>query len=455
MEFINISTYQTVILLVSIVTLFIITGIIYKKYGRGRALWFSLPLGIILGVIFYLITNNTTSDSQIYEEVSFWLELPTLIFLTLVLIVIPFYIISTMVITLNKERHHKYSKNYLVGSFFSLWSMSLLGILIAIALTPLIKLIDLPKSSHFIDSGDASNQTIPKIFQNLWPINISVFFNSRSILGVVIVSIFVSLVIRFMHTKNKYHSITERIIGFFVSLNRVCSRYLFYVIILIPFVIITKMASLFDGTQNVSSNFVSILIFLSIFFLGLFIIYFIELGLVYRFAPNRKGVKKIIKPLAINSLIKHSAPLLLPDTIQAAKDVGIEEDIASITPSVGTSMGFSMCGGFYPAMIAIMSANLDPNAHLSLSFYIILLIIILFTSLGMTGVPGADVAVILSVVGSTGSSLGYFATVYIFDGIIDSFRTIGNSMGFIAATLMTHSYVTYKHQKIVKKEALQ
>ncbi len=119
------------------------------------------------------------------------------------------------------------------------------------------------------------------------------------------------------------------------------------------------------------------------FFLGLFIIYFIELGLVYRFAPNRKGVKKIIKPLAINSLIKHSAPLLLPDTIQAAKDVGIEEDIASITPSVGTSMGFSMCGGFYPAMIAIMSANLDPNAHLSLSFYIILLIIIFFTTLAV------------------------------------------------------------------------
>ncbi len=452
MEFINLSTTKTVLLMISIIVLFIIIGFIYKKYGRGRALWFSLPFGILLGIIFYLLTDNLSQDSQAYHEITFWLELPTYVFLTLVVLVIPLYIISTMIITLNKERHHKYSKSYLISSFLSLWSMSLIGILIAIALTPLIKFIDLPSSGSFLESDASSTQSIPEIFTNLWPINLNVFLNANSILGVVVVSIFVSLIIRFMHTKIKYHSITERIISFFVKLNHICSQYLSYVIILIPFVIITKMATLFDGTQDILTNFSSISIFISIFFLGLFIIYAIELAIVYKLAPNRKGIKKIIRPLAINSLIKHSAPLLLPDTIQAIKSVGIDEETASITPSIGTSMGFSMCGGFYPAMIAIMSANLDPNSELGISFYIILLIIIMFTSLGMTGVPGADVAVILSVVGSTGSSIGYFATVYIFDGIFDSFRTIGNSMGFVAASLIAHTYVEKKQQKHLEKE---
>ena len=122
-----------------------------------------------------------------------------------------------------------------------------------------------------------------------------------------------------------------------------------------------------------------------------------------------------------------------------AEDVGVDKEIIDSTPVLSTFMGYSMCGGFYPALVVIMTL-IQPESSNEIAWLILLLMIplIMVSTLGMTGVPGADVAVILTILSVLGLGTAPFASVYLVEGLLDKFRGVGNSMGFIAATSITN-----------------
>jgi len=110
-------------------------------------------------------------------------------------------------------------------------------------------------------------------------------------------------------------------------------------------------------------------------------------------------------------------------------------------------------------MIALMTASMimqvngqtlgDIDAGRIISFIIVMYIVIMITNLGMTGVPGADTAVILSVLSGIGLPFNYFMVVFAVDGIVNHIRGIANAFGFVAANNIAERVINTKHRRIV------
>ena len=93
-------------------------------------------------------------------------------------------------------------------------------------------------------------------------------------------------------------------------------------------------------------------------------------------------------------------------------------------------MGMNGCAGIYPALITVTVANMA-GIQMDASFYVMLLVVITISSLGIAGLPGTatmSVSVVLSGVG-LGSYFPLAAGIIAIDPILDMGRTMINVNG--------------------------
>lgn len=316
--------------------------------------------------------------------------------------------------------------------------MPFIAITVALLMVPLINLIDLPSQTGYYSTGEDVDNSIVGTINNAIPNSLAIFTSIEAILAVVFISFFIGFVLNYLHRKD--HDRAEKFFKFNDGALQIINKYISNVIVLVPFVLVTRIPLLFNY-QFLKANAIGLLTFFIVFLIGLIIVTAIEIFLMFLFRVNKnqKVFNNVLKTQFANSIIKHSSFVLLPDTIANSKKLYIQDEVATTTPTMSSSMGMSICGGFYPAFIALMTANLA-GVQITLSFILIMYISIMITNLGMTGVPGADLAVIISVLGALQLPIGYFATVYVLDGFIDRLRGIGNSFGFLAATTITNRF---------------
>lgn len=436
--FLGITHWETLlIVLLFLFFSFCLIAIYIKR--KDKIIFFAISFGVIIGIVWFFITSNfaVDSNSSYVQETNAWLIIPTELFLSLSIFIVPLFIFVTIIVTLNRTRHKHIDYHLFSKSFFLIWLMPFIAITVALlfALTPIYSFIIIQETPTNIGNNNPTVTTLPEIINSFFPSSIAIFASLNFIISVVVISIFFGVLIHFIHRSNDVQG--EKIISFFEHLNLVIKKYFFFIAFLIPFVIFSRIPILFNAV-TIKNDFSGLAFFIIFFFIGLITVTFIEILLIIAFCRNRKKLVPTINNQFYNSIIKHSAPILLNDTIKNAKQLGVSDNIAETTPIIATSMGMSMCGGFYPAMIAIVTVSqTGVSLEMSIvSFVLLMYIIIMITNLGMTGVPGADIAVIISVLGSLGLPISYFATVYIIDGLLDKFRGIGNAFGFLAATVM-------------------
>lgn len=404
----------------------------------------SILLGLICGIILAIITTKMDTGLLQHQEnedliasmisILLW---PTEIFLFSVLIVVPFYIFTTISTTFTNTRHNKTDKRIIVTSFFSLWGMSFLGILVAILLFPLMLLLkDLLQLPFQEEATNLLRGAFFKIYGYI-------------VLSSLILSIIFATIMNSVHKRNDEKG--ERLIAGFVIVREKITSYLKFAVILIPYVMITRFAMIFNNYDGI---FVSIItsmgLFILIFFLGLLMLFFLEFSIVYILGKKRsnlsgKEIRKLTSKYTIESLAIQSAPVMLPITKKYVHEFKTKKIVEETTPTFSTFMGFSMCGGFYPALIVFMTIIQIDNNNFNIWIILFAMIpVILLSTLGMTGVPGADVASVLTVLSILGLPANSFGTIYLLEGFLDKFRGIGNSMGFAAATMITNS-ITEKY----------
>ncbi len=410
-------------------TILILMNLLKKK----KIILVSFGVGTIGGIILFFLTSNNNIDQEQVKSMVLWLSLSTDIFLVLVMLVVPFYLFTTVSTTLSNTRHYNKPRGMILISFFSLLFVTFLGILIALFLIPLIKIININ-----ISLGGAMMPS-PSFF-------------GKFIIFIIISAIIFSIILNLLH---KYkHGIGEPLITELTKFRIMFINFYKKIAMLIPFVIIHRLPLLFN---NYNDQFVevstSLFSFIMLFFLGLFIVYIVEATLVYFLAKNKKHFFKRLKRFMGESIYFHSAPMLLPKTQNILNEFEVDKNIVETTPILGTFMGFSVCGGFYPALIVLVTlANDSAQSDTILWVFIFFMIFTILTStLGMTGVPGADVAIIISILTTLGLSTLYFQTIYLIDGILDKFRGIGNSLGFVLATLITSKFFIKQTNKEKEK----
>ncbi len=463
LQILGISHWYSLIIFLFVLVTFIL--LIYKIVKKQKNIYLTTLILAGIGSIIYLILTAPPTPADLgasptwKQESQDWLMLATNIFIELIIVIVPLFIFFTIIKTLNSNRHKQIKGSNLLKSFFSIWLMPFIAITIAILMFPLIAQINMAASPGMIGDVNKDSQitTVPGIINSAVPGSISIFISIEFILSVVVFSIFMGFMINVIHRHD--HQKGESLIKFSVNAQMIINKYIKMVSLLIPIVLATRLPLLFDYV-TITETFIGLLTFIGVFLLGWVIVIFIELSLTFATMRNRstKNFFTYISSYFGAAFVKHAAPVLLDETIKESESLGVSKDVAELTSSMSTSMGQSTCGGFYPAMIALMTVHMimvNNGSTLAtigvgniVAFLFVLYLIIMITNLGMTGVPGADTAVVISVLGALGLGLEYFATVFVIDGIINRVRGIANAFGFVAANNIAERIIkTKKHKK--------
>ncbi|MFT8351614.1 cation:dicarboxylate symporter family transporter [Clostridium saccharoperbutylacetonicum] len=181
---------------------------------------------------------------------------------------------------------------------------------------------------------------------------------------------------------------------------------------------------------------------------------FVVLGLVAKFAGTSIiALIKILKDEIILAYTTASSEAVLPKLMEKMGKFGCPKAITSFV--IPTGYSFNLDGStLYQAIAALFIAQIY-GIHLPLATQINLVLVLMLTSKGMAGVPGASFVVLLATVGSVGIPVEGVAFIAGIDRIVDMARTtvnvIGNSLAVVVISKWEGKYDVEKGNKYLKK----
>ncbi len=129
-----------------------------------------------------------------------------------------------------------------------------------------------------------------------------------------------------------------------------------------------------------------------------------------------------------------SSEVTLPRLIEKSQKMGVEKGIASFV--IPTGYTFNLDGSaIYQSLAAIFLAQAY-GIHLTWEHQFTLLIVLMITSKGMAGVPGASLVVLLTSVSTIGVPVAGLTFIAGIDRFVDMGRTVVNVVGNSIATLV-------------------
>jgi proton glutamate symport protein len=163
---------------------------------------------------------------------------------------------------------------------------------------------------------------------------------------------------------------------------------------------------------------------------------------------------KILKEELIISFTTASSEAVLPNIMKKMEEFGCPKAIVSFV--IPTGYTFNLTGSaIYQALASLFVAQMY-NVHMSLMQQITLLFVLMMTSKGMAGVPGASFVVVLATLGSMGLPLEGIALIAGIDRILDMIRSavnvLGNSLAAITMAKWEGEFDKDKAQQYVSSE---
>jgi len=186
---------------------------------------------------------------------------------------------------------------------------------------------------------------------------------------------------------------------------------------------------------------------------------FVVLGSVGKISGTSiMALIKILKDEIILAYTTASSEAVLPKLMEKMEKFGCPKAITSFV--IPTGYSFNLDGStLYQAIAALFLAQIY-GIHLSLFAQINLVLVLMVTSKGMAGVPGASFVVLLATVGSIGIPVEGVAFIAGIDRIVDMARTtvnvIGNSLAVVVISKWEGQYNAKEGKKYfqaIKKAA--
>jgi proton glutamate symport protein len=164
---------------------------------------------------------------------------------------------------------------------------------------------------------------------------------------------------------------------------------------------------------------------------------FVVLGIIAKMSGTSIFVLlKVLKDELILAFTTASSEAVLPRLMDKMEKFGCPKSITSFV--IPTGYTFNLDGSsIYQAIASLFVAQMY-GINLSITQQITLLLVLMLTSKGMAGVPGASFVVILTTLGSMGLPLEGVAFIAGIDRILDMVRTAVNVVGnSLAAIVMS------------------
>ena len=433
-EFMMISNINTVLFIVLLIGLFFVINKIKKSLNFTKLMLVSMGMGTILGFIIQYIAKFPKDPTQIswLKEVTTWYGLVGYGFMDLLkMLVIPLVLTSIIRVIMNMNKDEN------LGKLTSRTILMLLGTTAIAASIGLIvgNLFKLGIGTKVVTSTTEIREisSVVDTLRGLLPSNIVASMANANIVAVVIFAAFIGNAIKRLN--KKYSELIRPFVDLIEAFYKIIVSVSITIIKMMPYAVVALMANTI--AQNGIESIFGVLNFIIALYVSVIIMFIVHLIILTLNGVNPISYLKNVSKALLLAFTSRSSLATLPVTLEALTDnIGVESGTASFIGSLGSNMGLNGCSGIYPALMIVTIANMA-GVNMDFSFYIMALIVITISSLGIAGLPGTAtmaVSVVLSGMG-LGSYFQLAGGILAIDPILDMGRTMLNVNGTMTSAI--------------------
>lgn len=440
-EFLFITDIKTIAFIAILVAIFILVRKMEKKKIKFSTRMISaMGIGLVLGFIIQLVAGFPEKPSSVrwIEEVSKWYGLVGNGFMDLLkMLVVPLIFVSIIRVIINMK------------DGVNLGKLTSKSLLVLLGTTTLATIVGLVVGNLFnLGVGEVvatSNTDIREITSivdtiiGLLPSNPVQAMAEGNIVAVVIFAAFIGTSMKRLN--KKYSDVIKPAWDLVEASYKIITSVAMTVIKFMPYAVVALLANTI-AARGVSAI-LGVVDFIIALYVSVAIMFIIHLIIIALNGLNPiKYVKNVMEPLIL-AFTSRSSLGTLPVTIETLTEkAGVDNGVASFVGSLGSNAGMNGCAAIYPALMAITVANMS-GTPMDFSFYGMLLVIIVISSLGIAGLPGTAtmaVSVVISGMGM-GSYFPLLGGIIAIDPILDMGRTMLNVNGtMVTAVTVANSF---------------
>lgn len=283
-------------------------------------------------------------------------------------------------------------------------------------------------------SGTTTDSTLQGLIASFFPNNFaSLFVNANNVIIPVIILALVigAFTLKMASWGGEYEEAANSVTNGVKSLDKLFKTILDYLIGLLPLVIILLLSRAIVRNIDVHSL-SSIGIYLAAVYVALIIVYILQViaaSVMSGVSPFKYMKNTLVA--TFTGFTTQSSLGTLPVTIKTMEKAGVSEANAEVAPTLATTLGAHGCAGVFPALV-VMALAAGGAFDLNLTLVIQTVVVIMFASLGIAGVPGVAgvaVAIVLGGIGQSESYALYAAILLPLGSLIDMGRTAVNVNG--------------------------
>ena len=440
-DFLYLTDVKTLIFIAILLGLFFVMKQLEKKKIKFSTRMLSATgIGLVLGLLIQFVGGFPDAPLEVpfIAEINKWYGLFANGFMDLLkMLVVPLIFVSIIRVIINMKQGEN------LGKLTARTLGTLIGTTAIAAIIGLIvgNAFQLGVGSNLI-AGDASIREVSSLvdtLRGLIPSNPVEAMASGNVVAVVIFAAFLGLATK-RQTK-KYYDIVKPFIDLVEAFYKIILSVAMTIIKWMPYAVIALLANTIAG-RGVAAL-AEVIDFIIALYLAVAVMFGVHLILIAVNGLNPfRYVKNVLDALVL-AFTSRSSLGTLPVSIEKLTDnVGLDNGIATFVGSLGSNAGMNGCAGIYPAMVAIMVANMT-GTPIDMTFIIMLVIMIALASFGIAGLPGSAtmaISVVLSGMG-LGEYFPLVAGIIAIDPILDMGRTMLNVNGtLVTAVLVGKSF---------------
>lgn len=434
-EYLLLGNFKTVLfLIILIATFFINKKMQVKKINFTFRMIASIAMGVTIGILIQFLAGfpEIPSDISWVKEVTSWYGFFGSGFMDLLkMIVVPIVFISIVKLIINMK-----GKN--LGKLtIKTIAMLMITTIISAAIGVIVgNIFNIGSDMQMISNSEEQLRevtTIVKTLRDLIPSNPFAAMVNANVVGVIIFAAFIGFATRRINEKQP--EVVEVFIKWVEGAYSIINSIAMTIIKFMPYAVTALMANTI--ASNGLSSVIVVMDFTVALYVSVAIMFVIHLVIISMNGINPiKYIKNAFEPIAL-AFTSRSSLGTMPVTVETLiEKFKIDEGTATLTASLGANMGMNGCAGIYPALAVVTIANML-GINMDISFYVMLMIVIAISSLGIAGIPGtATIALALTLSGmGMGEYFQLLGGIIAIDPILDMGRTMLNVNGAIATAI--------------------
>ena len=426
MSFLAQISWMPLLVLDIVLVAFVLICILEKRLNWTLLILIALALGVGIGIAFQSPGNAWMV----------WVDLIGSVYVKLLKLLVAPVILLSIISGFISLRGQADAKKVGLRSVLWLMAQAATAILLSIAVAELLH-IGQSAGSIFEGMNKLSAATVSvyagltqpfnQVLENLMPGNIVGDIANNNVTAIIITGVVIAA--GYLAVAKKQGE--EKVLSFYKLIEAaraIVFKILEVVIDLTPYAALCLIAGsasrLFADSQAV----VELLVLAGVIYGTCLVHSYVLGGLIIRLHAKLNPIRffRKIFPAQVTAFTTQSSVGTLPITVRCLKeDVGVSEEIADFTASLGTTIGMPACTSIWPILLVLFYTH---AVGISWGFgdYVTLAVTAFFLSVGSAGVPGIGIVSAVALFSALGLPVGAVVLMTPINTLSDMVRTMNN-----------------------------